>query len=172
MGSDLGRSDTQNPVVYPGCRDQCPEPGPEVPATLGLRGPREGARAPAEAGCRGPRAGPSEHSRVDPVAASREVLGPDRRPPTCRCSCSYRRRSRPSPVLRGASSPPLLNGGDWSARLDQSSGYVIGPGQPSTEPSMGRPLASAVVPAGLLVPPRMLGVLNEQQSNQPHFTSG
>lgn len=68
-------------MVSPGCRDRCPEPGPEGPATLGLRGPREGARAPGEAGCGGPRAGPSEHSRVDPVAASREVLGPDRRPP-------------------------------------------------------------------------------------------
>lgn len=166
MGSDLRRSDTQNQWCLQAAGTGAPSPALKcrrhsdsgVPARVpGLR--ERPAAADPEPGRRS-----TAGSIPWPLPVRSSVM--TAAPHTCRCSCSYRCRCRPSPVRRGASSPPLLNGGDWSARLDQSSGYMPGPGQPSTEPSMGRPLASAAVPTGLLVPPRTILQVSKLRAGQ------
>lgn len=178
-GRTLARWDQASGEVTPtiqGCRRAAgagaPSPG------LGCRR-HSGSGVPARApGLRErPAAADPEPGRLSTagaiaVGAAREPLSPARLPHTCRCSCSYRRRCRPSPVLRGASSQPLLNGAGWSARPDQSKGYVSAPGQPSAEPSMGAPPSVRSRSCRAAAASQDVGGLNVQQLNQPCFTDG
>lgn len=121
--------------------------------------PRTGPRRPGLPAPRSPRAGPNpglkrSRSGRQPTHAHPAVPRPARRPapPGLSPYLSLSRAARPSRGLRGASSPPLLNGASSGApaRSDPTNraGDAPAPGQPSAESSRRRPLARAAAPAG------------------------
>lgn len=128
-GSDRGR--TTGP---PGSQHRSPQGGPGPP---GLDGALAAARRSAPA---------LQFPAPAPPGAA--PLGP---------YLSVSRAARPSPALRGASSPRLLNGAGprRSAGPDATNRAADAPvpGQPSAELSRRRPLAPAAAPAGLRAPP-------------------
>lgn len=122
------------------------------------KGRTPASRAPSAAL---PAGGPQPRSEAEPERPTADPCppcGPPPRParrpapPALSAYLSVSPAARPGRVLRGASSPPLLNGASSGApaRSDPTNraGDAPAPGQPSAESSRRRPLARAAAPAG------------------------